>query len=119
MKMEKQGEVSREPAREASVNGSNIHYTQLPDSMPGDVYSQEWNVYRREVGRWLAEGQQGRHVLIKGLEIIGIFDTWDEAQTAGLRRNSSEPFFIHEIREEEPYLRVRGVNFPWPNRLIR
>jgi len=92
-----------------------VLYTELPEAKPGHVFFHEWNAYCREVGRLLAEGHEGRHVLIKGDEIIGVYDTWDEARVTGLQRYLLEPFFVHPIRVEEPYLRVRGLNYPWPN----
>jgi len=91
-----------------------VHYTHLPQAKPGDVLSQEWDTYRREVGRWLAEGQEGRYVLIKGTEIVGIYDSWDEAREEGLRRYLLEPMLIKQILTWEPILRVRGYNLPWP-----
>jgi hypothetical protein len=42
-----------------------VHYTELAKAKQGDTFFHEWNGYRREVGRLLAEGQEGRHVLIK------------------------------------------------------
>jgi hypothetical protein len=92
-----------------------VHYTELPEARPGQALAEEWNTYRREVGRLLAEGREGRHVLIKGNEIIGIFETWEEAYGTGVKRYLLGPFFVHTIRTEEPYLRVRGINYPWPN----
>jgi hypothetical protein len=102
-------------------NGYNrlrgVHYTELAEAKPGDAFFHEWNAYRREVGRLLAEGQEGRHVLIKGEEIIGVYDTWDEAEEVGLKRYRGGGFFVHPIRTEEPYLRIRGINLPWPTNL--
>lgn len=91
---------------------SGIHYTQLAGSLPGEAFFDEWNTYCREVGRLLAEGQAGRFVLIKGNQILDVFASWDAARTAGLQRYLREPFFVHEIRMEEPHLRIRGVNLP-------
>ena len=90
-----------------------IHYTELPAAKPDDVLGREWNTYRREVGRLLSEGHAGRFVLIKGEEILGLYDTWDAARQVGLRRFLMQPFLVHEVRAEEPYLRIRGVNLPW------
>jgi hypothetical protein len=91
-----------------------VHYTELPEAKPGEPLAAEWNTYRREVGRWLAEGLEGRHVLIKGTEILGIYDTDEEAREVGLQRYLLQPFFVHPIRSEEPYVRIRGINYPWP-----
>jgi hypothetical protein len=61
-----------------------IHYTELPEDTSGGPLSVEWNVYRREVSRLLAEGHEGRWVLIKGEEIVGIWDSEVEAQVAAV-----------------------------------
>jgi hypothetical protein len=92
-----------------------VHFTDLPEASPGEPLALEWNTYRREVGRLLTEGQEGKFVLIKDGTIIGLFDAWDAARAAGLHRYLLEPFLVHEVRAEEPYLRIRGLNFPWPN----
>ena len=97
------------------VEGPAIHCSELAEAKPGEALGKEWNSYRREVGRLLAEGHEGRHVLIKGEEIIGIYDTWDAARKAGLKRYLLEPFFVHPIGAAEPFLRVRGCNFPCPS----
>jgi hypothetical protein len=91
------------------------HYTELPEAKPGEPLAEEWNTYRREVGRLLAEGQAGRHVLIQGREVLGAFDTEEEAYEEGRKRSPYGPFFVHPIRAEEPYLRIRGINLPWPS----
>jgi hypothetical protein len=96
-----------------------VHHTELQDKMPGEQLAEEWNTYRREIGRWLAEGQAGRHVLIKGEEIIGIFDSSDLAYASGHQRYPGQPFFVHPIRAEEPQLRIRGINYPWGSSLSR
>jgi len=107
-----QGRVEPLPPHEP-IRG--VHYTELPEAKPGEPLAEEWNTYRREVGRWLAEGLEGRHVLIKGTEILGIYDTSEEARKVGLQRYLLQPFFVHPIRPEEPYLRIRGINHPWPS----
>jgi hypothetical protein len=102
-------------AVDAPAERPTIHFSQLPQAKPGEPFFQEWNTYCREVGRLLNKGQAGRCVLIKGETIIGIYDTWDAARQAGLQNYLSEPFFVHPIRAEEPYLRVRGLNHPCPS----
>jgi len=92
-----------------------IQHTELQEAKPSEALAAEWNTYCRAVGRLLSEGQEGRHVLIKGQEIISTFDTSDAAYREGLKRFLGQPFFVHPIRAEEPYLRIRGINYPWPN----
>ncbi len=94
-----------------------IHYTDLPEAPPGDVLCQEWNTYRREVGRLLAEGHEGQFVLIKGERIVSIHESWDAARETGLRLYLLEPHLVQQVRANEPILRVRGYNHPWPVRL--
>jgi len=81
-----------------------IHYTELPPAKPGEELAEEWETYRREVGRLLAEGNEGRYVVIKGREIVGIGDTQKEALAAADQRSPLQPFLIQQIREREPLL---------------
>ena len=92
-----------------------VHYTELPPAKPDEVFYQEWNTYRHEVGRLLAEGLEGRYVVIEGTEVIGIFATWEAARAIALTRSPTKPCFVHSIRAVEPYLRIRGINLPWGN----
>ncbi len=62
------------------------HYTELTELPPDDVLYHEWHTYLRELPRWLAEGAEGKFVLIKGTEIIGMFDTSDAAYEVGEQR---------------------------------
>jgi hypothetical protein len=106
------GRVQSLPPRELP---RGVHHTELPEAKPGEPLAEEWNTYRRQIGRWLAEGLEGRHVLIKGEEIIGIYATSEEATEEGFKHYLLQPFFVHPIRTEEPYLRIRGINCPWPS----
>ncbi len=85
-----------------------IHYTELPPGRPGEALTVEWDFYRREAGRLLAEGHEGRWVLIKGEEIIGIFDTCDAARDEAYRRFliPRQPYLMHQIQTRERVLRV-------------
>jgi hypothetical protein len=105
-----QGSVQYLPPGEAP---RGVHHSELPEAKAGDPLAEEWNTYRREVGRWLAEGLEGRHVLIKGQEVIGVYETSDEAIQEGHKRFLLQSFFVHPIRTEEPYVRMRGINYPW------
>jgi hypothetical protein len=75
-----------------------IHYSELPDTEPGSKIAQEWDTYRREVGRLLAEGNEGRWVLIKGDQIVGLYETRDEASVAGAQRFLLQPHLIQQVR---------------------
>lgn len=84
---------------------STIHYSELPEATTWSTLYQEWNIYRREASRLLATGNEGRHVLIKGDQIIGIFQTHEEAMKEGYRQFLGQPFLVHEIQEREQFVR--------------
>lgn len=91
-----------------------IHYTELPPARPGEDLFLEWETYRREAGRLLAAGNEGRYVLIKGEQIIGIWDREEDALAAAYHKFLLQPFFVHQIQERERLLRVR-VPRRWPS----
>jgi hypothetical protein len=104
-------QVHREAIEQGRVQPSvpnesaTIHHTELPGARPDSPLFQEWTFYRREVGRLLAAGQAGRWLLIKGEEIIGIWDTHDEARAVALQKYLMQPCLIHQILERERVLR--------------
>jgi hypothetical protein len=82
-----------------------IHCTELPEDTSDHPSAKEWNIYRREVGRLLAEGHEGRWVLIKDEAIIGIWDAEEEAKAVALERYLMQPVLIHQVLTREPVLR--------------
>ncbi|HEV3261049.1 MAG TPA: hypothetical protein VG013_29630 [Gemmataceae bacterium] len=82
-----------------------IPYTELPAAQPDSQLYREWNFYRHQVQRLLAEGQESRFVLIKGEDIIGIWDTEEEAETVAHQKCLMQPCLIHQVRSREPLLR--------------
>jgi hypothetical protein len=83
-----------------------IHYTELPEDTPDSPITREWNLYRREVGRLLAQGHEGKWVLIKGEEIIGIWESRDQAKAVALERYFMQPVLIRQVLTREPVLRT-------------
>jgi len=81
----------------------------LPDAQPGSVNEQEWNTFRQERPRLLAEGNEGRWVLVKGDEILGIWDTLREACHQGYQRFLREPFLVHQLLYEEHPVRAGNL----------
>jgi hypothetical protein len=96
-----------------------VPHTELPEAKPGSVFYHEWNTYRREVGRLLAEGNEGKWLVIKGDAILGIFDTMQQANSAGLaliiENKIKRPFALRQVLAKEPILKLRGYNLPWPS----
>jgi hypothetical protein len=110
---------SRQGLPSLAEEPKGVWYTELAEMKPGEPLADEWNTYCQEIGRLLDEGQEGRHVLVNGQQIIGTFDTSDAAYAEGQKRFPNRPFFVHPIRAEEPYLRIRGVNYPCPGSFSR
>ena len=75
---------------------------------PGDDFFLEWNTYRREVGRLLAEGHEGKWVLIKGETVVGLYNTADEAMAEGGKRFSLDLYMVEHVQAERPIYRIRG-----------
>jgi hypothetical protein len=46
-------------------------------------------------------GQQGKFVLIKGAEQFGIFETYQDALSAGYQKFQLDPFFVKQISPAE------------------
>jgi hypothetical protein len=85
--------------------GQTIPYTELPPADPDSPLAVEWETYRRQVGQFLAEGHEGKTALIRGEEVIGFFDSDDEAQKEGLRRFGLGPYLLQVVRSREPLIR--------------
>lgn len=51
-----------------------------------DRIKEEIRTYVRELPRLIAEGHAGRFVLIKGDEVLSVWDTFDDACQAGRER---------------------------------
>jgi hypothetical protein len=81
-----------------------IHHSQLPAGNPS---TPEWDTYRREVGRLLAEGHEGKWVLIEGDTVSGIFEDARDAKEVGYRRHPLGGFLVHQIQTYEPVRRLR------------
>jgi hypothetical protein len=87
-----------------------IHYTQLPPAPPGSSLAVEWDFYRREVGRLIAEGHEGRHVLIRGEQILGFFDRREAALEVAYDLYLGQAFLVHRIQTRE---RQHGLSWMW------
>jgi hypothetical protein len=85
-----------------------IHCSKLGPSKPGSPLATEWDCYRREVARLLADGLEGKFVLIKGDAVQGQYPTEEQAQHEGRRRFLLQPFLVHHIQTWERVYRA-----PW------
>lgn len=96
-----------EPARLPEL--PTVPYTELPPAAPGSPLRTEWDFYRGIVGRLLAEGHEGRWLLIQQEEVVGIWDTEAEANAVRLDRSLTEPLLVKQVLAREPVLRI-GYN---------
>lgn len=92
-----------------------IHWTELTEDTSGGPLATEANFYRREVGRLLAEGHEGRWILIKGEAIIGIWDKREEAFAEADQRHLLQPVLVRQILEWVPLLRPSLRWYLWHN----
>jgi hypothetical protein len=92
-----------------------IHYTELVEDTSDTPAARDWNRYRREVGRLLAQGHEGKWVLIKGGEIVGIWDTEEEANRVRLQKFLMQDVLIHQVLTNEPVLRGPTNFSQWPS----
>ncbi len=85
-----------------------VHYSELSPGLPGSPLEEEWETYRRQVERLIQEGNEGKHVLIKGTEILGVYSSHSEALEEGYRPFllQREPFLVHQIQTFEPLMRA-------------
>ena len=64
------------------------------------VLDREWETFQANLPA-LLEKEAGRYVLIHGDQIVGVWDTQDEAMEEGYRRFLLEPFMVHHIVADE------------------
>ncbi len=66
------------------------------------LYEREIATYLRELPRLLEEGHGERHALIRGDEIISIWDSQADANQAGCERFGLDPIFVKRIDPRDP-----------------
>lgn len=75
----------------------------MPQSLPENLKSiaKEIETYYRELPRLLAEGEEGRHALIRGNEVVSVWDTFGDAVQAGHDKFGLEGFIAQQIRSRD------------------
>lgn len=82
---------------EAAIVGGTI-IDQVPDPPAGVPFAEEWQTFKREVYRLLCAGNKGRFALIKGNQVVSVWDTQSDAIQAGRERFDQQPFFVQEVQ---------------------
>ena len=72
-----------------------------------DVMAVQLVTYRDNLDTLLCD--EGKYVVIRGREIIGIYETQDEAIRVVIERFGSEPVLIKQIVAREPMITLGGV----------
>jgi hypothetical protein len=101
------------PQPETPPERPTIHWTELAEATPGSRIATEWNFYRKQVGRLLAQGHEGKWLLIKGEEIIGIWGTEQQAKALQTQRFLMQDVLLKQICEREPIIRGGGYHRAW------
>lgn len=70
--------------------------------------NQEIATYNRHLPELL--GQQGKFVLIKGGDVAGTFDSYQDALTAGYQRFKLDSFLVKQITAVERVIFSRDLN---------
>lgn len=93
------------PAPQPPPERPTIHWTELQKDTSGGELATEWNYCLKQIGRLLAEGQEGRWVLIVGEKIIGLYDTDQEGHQVRAQRFLRQPVLLQQILSREPVFR--------------
>ncbi|HVS40593.1 MAG TPA: hypothetical protein VMS17_33870 [Gemmataceae bacterium] len=73
------------------------------------ILDREWATYQANLPELLKK-DAGRYVLIHGDQIVGVWDTKDQALEEGYRRFLLGPFMVHHIvAHEKPIFVPRGL----------
>ena len=74
------------------------------------LYEREIATYLRALPGLLEEGNMGRHALVKGDEILSVWDTQGDAIQAGRERFGLDPIFVKTIdpRDTERYALLKA-----------
>ena len=70
--------------------------------------SREQAAYEAHLPRWLQE-HGAAHVLIKGDEVVGFYQTRDEALEAGYAQFGIVPLFVKQVAASEPIHHIPNV----------
>jgi hypothetical protein len=62
------------------------------------MLEQERQYYAEHLAEWLTS-YPGKFVLVKGQELIGVFDTIEDALSEGARRFALEPFLVRRVEK--------------------
>ena len=78
--------------------------------MDADALIQEQEFFDANRKEWLTK-HPGKFALIKSAELVGTFDTAENAYVAGVERFGNVPFLIKQIVERDPIGTIPVLSF--------
>jgi|SRR5208283_3463952 len=80
-----------------------VHINVLPGALEAlKLFEREVAAYRRELPRLLDEGNAWRHAIVKGDEVLSIWDTQGDAIQAAREKFGLDPIFVKTIDPRDP-----------------
>ncbi len=85
-----------------------------PAELPDDLkpVARELAAFLRALPKLLEEGHEGRHALVKGDEVLSLWDTFEDGYQAGCERFGWGVQFL--VQPIDP----RFLSYPWPPGLL-
>lgn len=69
----------------------------------GECLSEEVQLFNNRLPYWLGSPQYAKWAVIQGQKVLGFFDTWQEAVSAGTRNfGIRQPFLVRQVLEKQP-----------------
>jgi len=75
-----------------------------------EALREELAFYETMKAEWLL-AHEGKFVLIKGKQLLGFFDTQEQAYSEGLKRLGNKPFLIKQVVKEEPIQTIPALHY--------
>jgi hypothetical protein len=91
------GEELVRAVHQAALLGA-VMIDQVPDVPDSEPLAREWKTFKREVGRLVAEGHAGRFAIVKGDQVVSVWDTPRDAEQGGRERFGQESFLVQEVQ---------------------
>lgn len=111
--LERERLLQQPPALREVPAPPTLHWSELSADTAGGEFAREWTCYLTHVAQLLADGQEGRWIIIEGERILGIWDTEEAAQRARQQQLAKRPVLLRQIREREPMVRGGGYGRRW------
>jgi len=75
---------------------------------PTTVLSEEREFFERSLSDWLGRFP-GKVALVKGQELIGVFDTEQNALSEGARRFQLQPFLVRRVQDVPTDIKIPAL----------